>query len=118
MSARYNLYMEGCALKEIGENEKLLLHVCKHTGARLKFRETVSSEGVKQVSVAMSGLSRVSCLPGSEYEFESLPKASREDACMSIIRQMLFPEVAKTVGVPEASSADELCLKLEIACPS
>lgn len=110
--------MEGCALEETGENERLLLHVCRYAGAHLKFRETASPEGVKRVSAAVSGLSRVSGLPGSEYEFESLPKAGREDACLSIIRQFLFPEVAKVVGVPEASSADELRLKLEVARPS
>ena len=110
--------MEGYALEEIGENERLLLRVCKHADACLKFRETASPGDAKQVSAVMSGLSRD---PGSRsssgYELESLPKTNREDACLSIIRQLLFPAVAKVVGVPEASSLDELSLKLEIACP-
>ena len=110
--------MEGYALEEIGENERLLLCVCKHVDACLKFRETTSPGDAKQVSAVMSGLSRD---PGSrsssDYELESLPKTNREDACLSIIRQLLFPEVAKTVGVPVAASVDELRLKLEIVHP-
>lgn len=110
--------MEGYALEEIGENERLLLHVCKHVDARLKFRETISPGDAKQVSAIMSGLCHD---PGSrsrsDYELESLPKVNREDACLSIITQLLFPTVAKTVGVPEASSVDELRLKLEITGP-
>ena len=110
--------MEGYALEEIGENERLLLHVCKHADARLKFRETASPSDAKQVSAVMSGLCRDPDFRSrSDYELESLPKANREDACLSIIAQLLFPAVAKAVGVPEASSVDELRLKLEIAGP-
>ena len=110
--------MKDCALKEMGESEKLLLHVCKHTGARLKFRETVSPGGVKRISIIMFGLSRAPDSIGSDYEIKSLSKASREDACLSIIKQMLFPAVAKVVGVPDAASANELHLKLEVVYPS
>lgn len=110
--------MEDDALEQIGENERLLLHVCKHVDARLKFRKTTSPGDAKQVSAIMSGLCHN---PGSrsrsDYELESLPKMNREDACLSIIMQLLFPAVAKTVGIPEASSVDELRLKLKIAGP-
>ena len=111
--------MEGYALEEIGENERLLLHVCKHAGACLKFHETASPGVAKQISAAMSGLSHdPSSCSVSDYELESLPKASREDACLSIIKQLLFPEIAKTVGVPAAASVAEFRLKIEIAGPS
>lgn len=111
--------MEDTALEQTGENERFLLHVCKHVDARLKFRETTSPDDAKQVSAMMSGLCRD---PGSrsrsDYELCSLPKTNREDACLSIIKQLLFPEVAKTVGVPAASSIAELRLKIEITGPS
>ena len=111
--------MEGYALEEIGENERFLLCVCKYADACLKFRETASPGDAKQVSAVMSSLSRdPSSRSGSDYELESLPKTNREDACLSIIRQLLFPEVAKIVGVPAASSIAELRLKIEIAGPS
>lgn len=111
--------MEGYALEEIGENERLLLCVCKYADACLKFRETASPGDAKQVSAVMSGLSRdPSSRSGSDYELESLPKTNREDACLSIIRQMLFSDVAKAIGVPVAASVDELRLKLEVIDPS
>ena len=114
--------MENHALEKIGENEKLLLHICSRVGACLNFNETVSLDGVKQVSAIMSCLDSYSDSHSGEvfqnYELSSLQKANREDACLSIIRQLLFPEVAKIVGVPAASSIAELRLKIEIAGPS
>ena len=113
--------MENHALEKTGENEKLLLHICSRAGACLNFNETVSLDGVKQVSVVMSCLNSYSDSRSSSgevfqnYELSSLQKANREDACLSIIRQLLFPEVAKIVGVPVASSINELRLKIEIA---
>lgn len=111
--------MENHALEKTGENEKLLLHICSRVGACLNFNETVSLDGVKQVSVVMSCLDSYSDSRSGEvfpnYELSSLQKTNREDACLSIIRQLLFPEVAKIVGVPVASSINELRLKIEIA---
>ena len=113
--------MEDNALEKTGENEKLLLHICSQAGACLNFNETVSLDGVKQVSAVMSCLDSYSdSRPGEvfpNYELGSLQKTNREDACLSIIRQLLFPEVAKIVGVPIAASVDELRLKLEIVHP-
>ena len=91
-----------------GEYEALVRSVCRKTGAVLEFTEKdgmVSAELRNDTSSAIS------------YNGKTLPKTNREDACLSIIRQLLFPAVAKAVGVPEASSLDELSLKLEIACP-
>ena len=122
--ARHNHCMEDNALEKIGENEKLLLHICNRAGACLNFHEAVSLDDVKQVSAVMSGSSSYSGPRSSSgevfsnYELGSLPKTNREDACLSIIKQLLFPEVAKTVGVPAASSIAELRLKIEIAGPS
>lgn len=113
--------MENYALEKTGENEKLLLHICSRVGACLNFNETVSLDGVKQVNAVMTCLDSYSdshsssCEVFPNYELGSLPKTNREDACLSIIRQLLFPEVAKIVGVPVASSINELRLKIEIA---
>ena len=88
-----------------GEYEALVRSVCRKTGAVLEFTEKdgmVSAELRNDTSSAIS------------YNGKTLPKTNREDACLSIIRQLLFPEVAKTVGVPVADSIDELKLKLEI----
>lgn len=107
-----------------GENEKFLLHICNRAGACLNFREEVSLDNVKQISAVISGSSSYSGPRSSSdevfsnYELGSLPKTNREDACLSIIKQLLFPEVAKTVGVPTASSIAELRLKIEITGPS
>lgn len=81
----------------------------------MNFHEDVSLDDRKLVSAVMSG-SRSSEF-FSSYELNSLSKTNREDACLSIIKQLLFPEVAKTVGVPAASSIAELRLKIEIAGP-
>ena len=116
--------MESETPERPGENEKLLLHICNRARACLNFHEAVSLDDVKQVSAVISGSSSYSGLHSSSgevfsnYELDSLPKVSREDACLSIIKQLLFPEVAKTVGVPAASSIAELRLKIEIAGPS
>ena len=91
-----------------GEYEALVRSVCRKTGSVLEFTEKdgmVSAELHNDTSSAIS------------YNGKTLPKTSREDACLSIIRQLLFPEVAKTVGVPVADSIDELKLKLEIVHP-
>ena len=91
-----------------GEYEALVRSVCRKTGAVLEFTEKdgmVSAELRNDTSSAIS------------YNGKTLPKTNREDACLSIIRQLLFPEVAKTVGVPVADSIDELKLKLEIVHP-
>lgn len=88
------------------EYEALIRSVCRKTGAVLEFTEKddmVSAELYNDMSFPIS------------YNVKTLPKTSREDACLSIIRQLLFPEVAKIVGVPAASSIAELRLKIEIA---
>ena len=89
--------------------EALIRSVCRKTGAVLEFTEkddTVSAELHNDMSFPIS------------YNGKTLPKTSREDACLSIIRSLLFPEVAKIIGVPAASSIAELRLKIEIAGPS
>lgn len=91
------------------EYEALIGSVCRKTGAVLEFTEkddTVSAELHNDMSFPIS------------YSVKTLPKTNREDACLSIIKQLLFPEVAKTVGVPVAASVDELRLKLEVIDPS
>ena len=91
-----------------GEYEVLVRSVCRKTGAVLEFTEkdgAVSAELHNDMSSTIS------------YNVKTLPKTSHEDVCLSIIRQLLFPEVAKTVGVPVADSIDELRLKLEIVHP-
>lgn len=108
--------MEDNALEQTGENEKLLLHICKQTGAYLNFYEYVSPDDIKLISAVMSGLSSGEVF--SNYELGSLPKTNKEDACLSIIKQLLFSEIAKTVGVPVASSIAELKLKIEITGPT
>lgn len=80
----------------------------------MDFYEGVSSDGKNKTSAVLARFMGSS----SEYELDSLPKDDREDACESVLRQLLFPEIAKTVGVPAASSIDELVLKLEVAGPS
>ena len=59
----------------------------------MNFNETVSLDGVKQVSAVMSCLDSYSDSRSGEvfpnYELSSLQKTNREDACLSIIRQLL-----------------------------
>jgi len=98
-----------------GKNEKLLICVCGRVGAKLSFNEKISSDGKDMISAVLSGPGASS---GLKYEIGSLPKASREDACKSVVRQLLFPEVAVAIGVPPASSVDELTLKIEVMGPS
>ena len=50
-------------------------------------------------------------------DISSLPKPTREEACLSVVRMLLCPEVSKAVGVPSASSAAELRLRIEIEGP-
>lgn len=95
--------------KTIGENEALLADICRRVGAGLSF----SGEG-GGVEAVLSGdvNSRMS------YKVKSLLKRDRETACESIMKQLLFPDVAEAVGIPKASSVAELVLKLNVAMPS
>ena len=95
--------------KTIGKNEALLADICRRVDARLSF----SGEG-GGVKAVLSG----DVNPHMAYEVKSLPKRDRETACESVIKQLLFPDVAKAVGIPKASSVAELVLKLNVAMPS
>ena len=111
LGLRYNTNMEMVSGKDCvsSEYEALIRSVCRKTGAVLEFTEkddTVLAELHNDMSFPIS------------YNVKTLPKTSREDACLSIIRSLLFPEVAKIIGVPAASSIAELRLKIEITGPS
>ena len=111
LGLRYNTNMEMVSGNDCVsiEYEALIRSVCRKTGAVLEFTEkddTVSAELHNDMSFPIS------------YNVKTLPKTSREDACLSIIRSLLSPEVAKIIGVPAASSIAELRLKIEIAGPS
>ena len=98
--------MENTETAQTGENEKTLVDICRRIGASLDFQE--KADGLR---VVMSGDSQTGL---DKYEISSLPKSTREDACLSVVRLLLFPETAKAVGVPPASSVDELVLKLAV----
>lgn len=90
-----------------GENEKFLSGICRRIGARLD----VGADGLSATAV----VSKEAAAGASGYKISSMPKPTRESACFSVVRQLLFPEVAAAAGVPPASSVDELRLKLEVA---
>lgn len=104
--------MENYATELAGKNERFLAGICRYFNAGL----VVDRNGPNSPVKAAMSLSRVNA-DSSQLNCEicSAPKPTREEACFSVIRQLLFPEVAVAVGVPSASSVDELRLKLEIA---
>jgi len=107
---RHNQGMESETPEIPNENEELFLDVCGRVGACFSFDVNDSSVTARMFKEPA----------GRElgYTIVSMPKPTREDACFSVIRQLLFPELAKTVGIPAASSVDELRLKLEVTGPS
>jgi len=104
--------MKNYATELAGKNERFLADICRYFNASL----VVDRNGPNSPVKATMSLSRVNA-DSSQLNCEicSAPKPTREEACFSVIRQLLFPEVAAAVGVPSASSADELRLKLEVA---
>jgi len=98
-----------------GENETILAGICRRMNAQVDFK---TDSGTGLVVAVLSGLPSVSSAAVAGYEIASSPKATREDACLSVIRQLLFSDVSDVVGVPHAASAEELKLKLEVIGPS
>jgi len=85
------------------KNFRFLSDLCEKIEAELSF--FTESDGIEAI------------MSKPEYEISTKLKDTREDACEAIIKMLLTPQVAKTVGIPQASSMDELVFKMEIAGP-
>ena len=91
------------------DNFLFISNLCKNINAEISFLE--NEKGIIAIMSKKSDLT-------NNYEISSLPKKDKDTACLSIMKQLLFSDIAKFIGIPETSSLNELKLKINILFPA
>ena len=92
--------------------EKILVNACKCINAKINFNE-ITSNNIYNISAIVTG----SKSEKEDFEIRSQFKDNKDDACLAILKIMIFSDIAASIGIPVCSSIDELELKLKIMFP-
>ena len=90
------------------ENEKFLIHLCNHIKADLQFQDT--EDGIIAIMINRSDNDKL-------FKIQSLQKKEKEEACLSIIKQLLSPDLSNHLEFPISSSVEEFKMKINILYP-